>query len=233
MDKLELLEKEELTNREKEIYRTLRSNIEFTGIENKVIAITSVLPDDGKSTVSFHLAAAFAEADKKTLYIDADIRKSVFAIRYGVGNNHKGLSHLLSGQAAMQEVVYSTNKRSLFVVPTGVLPKNPTELLGNVRFKEALHALKGVFDYIIVDTPPLGSVIDAAVIAKNCDASCLVVPYDSVSRNVTKAIINQLKTANPNFLGVILNKVNMKDRGYYGKRYGGYYQRYGSEYGSY
>lgn len=233
MDRLELIEKEEMTNREKEIYRTLRSNIEFTGIENKVIAITSVLPNDGKSTVSFQLASTFAEADKKTLYIDADIRKSVFASRYGICGNPKGVSHLLSGQATIQEVVYSTNKCNLFIIPTGVLPKNPTELLGNVRFKEALRILKDLFDYIIVDTPPLGSVIDAAVIAKNCDASCLVVSCDSVSRNMTKAVIAQLKTANPNFLGVVLNKVSVKSSSYYGRRYGGYYQRYGSEYGSY
>ena len=78
MDKLELIEKVPLTNREKEIYRTLRTNVEFMGIENRTIAITSCVPDDGKTTVSFNLARAFAENGKKTLYIDADLRKSVF-----------------------------------------------------------------------------------------------------------------------------------------------------------
>ena len=84
-----LLEKVSLTNREKEVYRTLRTNIEFTGIENKVLAVTSCMPDDGKTTVSFQLASTFAENGKKTLYIDADLRKSVFTQRYQIKGNPK------------------------------------------------------------------------------------------------------------------------------------------------
>ena len=90
--------------------------------------------------------------------------------------------------------------------------------------------MKKLFDYIIIDTPPLGSVIDAAIIAQKCDASMLVIASDRTSRTFVKNVVSQLKAANPNFLGVILNKVDVKSRGYYGRRYGGYY---GGKYRSY
>ncbi len=231
MDKLELLEKVSLKNREKEVYRTLRTNIEFTGIENKVIAVTSCMPDDGKTTVSFQLASTFAENGKKTLYIDADLRKSIFTQRYQIKGNPKGLSHYLSGQTTVTDILYKTNRERLYVIPVGAFPNNPTELFGKERFGQLLEELKKIFDYIIIDTPPLGNVIDAAVIAKRCDASIMVLSADKCSRRFVKNVIAQLKNANPNFLGVVLNKVNMDGRGYYGKGYQGYYGKYYHAYG--
>lgn len=231
MDKLALLEKGSLTNREKELYRTLRTNIEFTGIENKVLAVTSCMPDDGKTTVSFQLASTFAENGKKTLYIDADLRKSVFTQRYQIKGNPKGLTHYLSGQATVTDVLYKTNRDRLYVIPVGAFPNNPTELFGKERFGQLLEELKKVFDYIIVDTPPLGNVIDAAVIAKRCDASMMVLSSDTCSRRFVKNVITQLKNANPNFLGVVLNKVQMDSRGYYGRGYQSYYGKYYHAYG--
>lgn len=223
MEKLELTEPYPMTNREKERYRTLRTNLEFSGIENRVIAITSCTPNDGKSTVSYNLACALAESGKKALIVDADLRKSVFAQRYQVKGNTNGLSHFLSGKLPMTEVIYSTNKENLYVMPTGVFPSNPTELLGNNRMEALIPALKKAFDYVIIDTPPLGSVIDAAVVAKNCDASMLVLASDETSRTEARKMIAQLKTANSNFLGVILNKVRVKEGSYYYKKYGSYY----------
>lgn len=226
MEKLELISSDPLTHQEKEAYRILRTNIEFTGVENKVIAITSCTPDDGKSTVSFNLACAFAENGKKTLYIDSDMRKSVFIQRFQVNGNPKGLCHYLSGQAALMDVLYKTNKERLYILPIGAYPTNPTELLGKERMPQMLEELKKVFDYVIVDTPPLGLVIDAAVIAKQCDASMLVLAAGHSSRGFTKNVVSQLKTANPNFLGVVLNKVDMKNSSYYGRKYGKYYEAY-------
>ena len=174
MDKLELTDAKELTNQEKEVYRTLRTNLEFTGVENRVIAVTSCGPDEGKSTVSYNLGRTLASAGRTTLYIDADMRKSILANRHQIQGIEKGLSHYLSGQADMTEVVYSTNKKNFFMLPCGLFSVNPTELLGNGRLDKLLEGLKKTFDYIIIDTPPLGSVIDAAVVAKRCDGSVLV-----------------------------------------------------------
>ena len=215
MDKLELTDAKELTNQEKEVYRTLRTNLEFTGVENRVIAITSCGPDEGKSTVSYNLGRTLASAGKTTLHIDADMRKSILANR-----------HQIQGIADMTEVVYSTNKKNFFMLPCGLFPVNPTELLGNGRLDKLLEGLKKTFDYIIIDTPPLGSVIDAAVVAKRCDGSVLVLESDRTPKTMAKSVKEQLQAANPNIVGVVLNKVDTRKGSYYGKKYGSYYGKY-------
>lgn len=230
MNKIELKEQYPMTNREREMYRTLRTNIEFSGVENRVIAITSCTPNDGKSTVSFALASVLAESGKQVLFVDADLRKSVFMQRYQIEGKLNGLSHFLSGQLSINDVVYKTNKEKLYVMPSGVFPSNPTELLANSRMKSLLVALKESFDYVIIDTPPLGSVIDAAVISKECDASILVLASDVTSKSMAKKVSEQLKAANPNFLGCVINKAHVKANKYYYRKYGGYYSKYGDYY---
>lgn len=215
----------------KDIYRRLRTNIEFTGIENKVICITSCVSGDGKSSVSYNLAKVFSEGDKSVLLIDADMRNSVLYRRTGFDRNLKGLSHYLSGKENMTDVMYATNYNNFYLLPTGVFPKNPTELLGKPRFEKLIDAAKQTFDYVIIDTPPLGAVIDAAVVAKMCDGSIMVISSDQVSRKAAAIVKNQLQQANKNLLGIVLNKVDTKNS-IYGKKYGyGYGYGYG-EYGS-
>lgn len=221
-DLLELTDSKPIISREKEIFRTLRTNLEFTGIENRAIMVTSRLANDGKTTVSFYLALSLAESGKKTLFIDADLRKSVFAWRMHVKGNPKGLSHYLSGKEKWQDVAYPTCFENLSVMLTGVFPTNPTELLANFRLKKAIDEMKEVYDYIIVDTPPIDMVIDAAVIARVCDASILVLASDKYSRNVVRKSISQIKAANPNFLGIVLNKVETQKHLYYKN-----YEKYG------
>ena len=121
MDKLEIKGEISLSSREREVYRTLRTNLEFTGVENRVIAVTSCTPNDGKSTVAYNLALALAESGRNTLLIDADMRKSVLVHRLRVEGALKGLSHYLSGQNELGDVVYGTNKRNLFLLPTEFL----------------------------------------------------------------------------------------------------------------
>lgn len=234
--KLKLGDSEKITNREKEMYRTLRSNLEFSGIENKVVVVTSIVAHDGKSTVSYNLCVALAEAGKKTLYVDSDIRRSVFSERHKVRNDLPGLTHYLSGQKKLEEVVYPSTVEDLYVIPTGEFPSNPTELLGKPRMDTALKELRGIFDYIIIDAAPVGLVIDAAVIARVADASMLVLVPGEARKAEAKAVIEQMKSANPNFLGVVLNKVRHTGGGYYGKGYGyGYYGKgyYNRSYDSY
>ena len=237
MQELILEEKITLSPVMKEIYRRLRTNLEFTGIDNKVICLTSCMANDGKSSVSFNLAKILAENDKRVLYIDADMRNSVLAKRTGISSNLKGLSHYLAGKNSASEIIYSTNYKNLYLIPTGRFPKNPTELLNKECYNVLIDGMKQTFDYVIIDTPPLGSVVDAALIAKTADASILIVSANSVSRRVVKNVKEQLVNANPNFLGVILNKADegTKRYGYdYGKKYGyGYVYGYGYGYGRY
>ena len=209
--------------RSNEAYKTLRTNIEFSGADNKVIVLTSCTPDEGKSTVSLNLSISLAESGKRVLFVDADLRKSVLVGRHRVTEEVKGLSHYLSGQADLNDVICRTQEAGLFVIFAGVVPPNPSELLGQKRFAHLIENAKANYDYVIIDAPPLGSVIDAAVISKVCDASVLVVAAKSVSYKFVRTVKEQLEKTGCPILGVVLNKVDMKQNKYYGKYYGNYY----------
>ena len=219
--------------RTREAFKTLRSNIEFCGDGIKVVAVTSCTPNEGKSSIAMELAKAFAEAGNKTMLIDADMRKSILVGRYRTGAVKLGLTHCLIGKAEYQDVICKTNVKNLYVTFSGPVPPNPSELLGGERFLAILAALRGSFDYVIIDTPPLGSVIDAAVAAKSCDGTVLVVENNAVSYRFVQSVKEQLDKAGSRILGVVLNKVDMDGRGYYG-HYGRYYGKYyGKYYGRY
>lgn len=209
--------------RSNEAYKTLRTNLEFSGSDNKAIVLTSSTPNEGKSTVSIGLALALVESGKRVLFVDADLRKSVLVGRHRVTEEVKGLSHYLSGQADLNDVICRTQEAGLFVIFAGVVPPNPSELLGQKRFAHLIENAKANYDYVIIDAPPLGNVIDAAVISKVCDASVLVVAAKSVSYKFVRTVKEQLEKTGCPILGVVLNKVDMKQNKYYGKYYGNYY----------
>lgn len=215
-----------LDRRTEEAFKTLRTNLQFCGKEVKSIALTSCTPNEGKSSVILQLARSLSENGKRVLFIDADLRKSVILSRCQVSQTVKGLSHYLSGQCAFTDAVYMTNVKNLHMIFAGPVPPNPAELLGSNAFKLVIEKMKTVYDYIIIDTPPLGSVIDAAVIANECDGSILVVKSGEISRRFARKIVDQLRMADCPILGAILNSVDMKKNSYgnyYGKYYGKYY----------
>lgn len=214
--------KNEKDFRTNEVYKSLRTNIEFTGEENRVILFTSCIPNEGKSTVSQSLAAAIAESGKKVLLIDADMRNSVFLGKYQITKEVQGLSHYLSGQAKMKDIICRSNESDLYVIFSGPFPPNPTELLGSERFAALIQEGRKIFDYIIIDTPPLGRVIDSAVIAKNCDAAVLVIAANTTSYKFARSVKEQLYKSECKILGVVMNKMNMKQNKYYGHYYGHY-----------
>lgn len=217
----------------KEAFKTLRSNIEFSGSDIRVIAITSCTPNEGKSSVAMEVAKSFAEAGSRTILIDADMRKSVLVGRYKTGAVRKGLSQTLIGRTTLEDAICETNLDNLYMIFAGPVPPNPSELLGDALFGEILEKLKKVFDYIIVDTPPLGSVIDAAVVAKRCNGTIIVVENNAVSYRFVQKVKEQLDKTESRILGVVLNKVNLNSKGYYG-HYGRYYGKYyGQYYGNY
>lgn len=215
-----------LDYRTSEAYKTLRTNIEFCGKDVKVIALTSCTPGEGKSSVSVQLAASLAEAGKKVMFIDADLRKSVLLGKLRIHQNVKGLVHLLSGQAQLADVICMTDIPSLHMIFAGPVPPNPAELLGGKYFKKLLSSLREVYDYIIIDTPPLGNVIDSAVIAQECDGAALVLSSNTISYKFAQDVKDQLEKSNCKILGVILNKVDMSGNSYYGKYYGKYYGQF-------
>ena len=210
--------------------KALRVNIEFSGMDNKVILLTSATPSEGKSHLSLFLAGSLAESGKKVLFIDADMRKSVLRSRMKANGVNYGLSHLLSGKCTLAECLYNTQIENLTVIFAGIVPPNPAELLGQRRFEKLIDVAKENYDYIIVDTPPLGNVIDAAVIAKYCDSAVLVISSGKVSYKYEQTVVSQLQATGISILGVVLNRVKVKDN----KRYGHYgkYGKYG-KYGDY
>ena len=153
----------------RESYRNLRTNIFLSGKDTKVVMFTSCGPNEGKSTVTMNLASSIADGGKKVLFIDCDLRKSVLVGRYRVKKGIKGLTHFLSGQNTLEEVIYSTNVENMDVILAGPVPPNPAELLDSPLFKDTVKEMREKYDYVIIDTPPLGSVIDAAIVASNAE----------------------------------------------------------------
>ena len=205
-----------------EAIKTLRTNIQFTGTEVKSIVITSCYPNEGKSDVVFQLALEIGKMGKKVLILDADIRKSSYISRFQVKQKTAGLSQYLSGQSGLQDIVYSTNFRDVDIIFAGPAAPNPSELLAQESFASLVHTMRGKYDYVLVDTPPVGSLTDAAVVARQCDGAILVVESDLVSRRVALKAKQQLEMSGCHILGAVLNKVDIKKNKYYSK-YSYYY----------
>lgn len=209
-----------------EAFKSLRTNVQFCGEDKKVIVITSSVPNEGKSNVSLNLAISLTEVGKKVLFIDADLRKSVLAGRLKMEGKIKGLTHFLSKQETLQEIVCGTNIPNLYFVLAGPVPPNPAELLGGKLFEEMLEVVRNIYDYVIIDSPPLGSVIDSAIIAEKCDGAILVVASGEVSYRFVQNVRQQLHKSGCPILGAVLNKVDRNATGKYGKYYGKYMKEY-------
>ena len=212
-----------------ESLKTLRTNLMFSGEDVKVIGITSFSASEGKSTISFQLAASIAQMGKRVLLLDADLRKSALQARLKTQGQIEGLSHYLTGMANVNELMHGTDVPGLFIMFAGIRVPNAAELLGSNSFKKLIPALRDVFDYVIVDTAPLGQVIDCAVIAPELDGTAIVIDANKNSYKLERRVQNQLEKSGGKILGVILNRVNFRDKSsYYGRTYGyGYGYSYG------
>lgn len=218
----------ELDYNSSEAYKSLRTNLKFTGADNKVIALTSCFENEGKSTVTMNLAIALAEAGNKVIMVDADLRKSVLLGRTKVNGQVMGLTHFLSKQAALNDIVCVTNIRNFHMIYSGPTVTNPAELLGGERFSNMIEVLRGSYDYILIDTSPLGMVIDCAVVAPCCDGIIMVVESGADSYKAVRSVKEQIDKTQCPFLGVVLNKVDISKGGKYGRYYGKYGQSYGT-----
>lgn len=224
MPTLEIAQKKlDLAKKAEEYYNALRTNIQLSGNNLQVISITSVKPGEGKSTTSTNIAWAFARAGYKTLLVDADIRNSVMSGVFKSREKITGLTEFLSGTTDLSHGLCDTSVENLFVVQAGSISPNPTALLQSENFSTMIDTLRKYFDYIIVDTAPIGIVIDAAIITQKCDASVLVTAVGEANRKDVQKAKGQLEQTNKPFLGVVLNKFNTS-----AEKYGSY-----GEYGSY
>ena len=193
-----------------EAFKALRTNLQFCGREKKAVAVTSCTPNEGKSTVSLLLAVSLAESGKRTILIDADMRKSVLT---GAARPSRkgllGLAHYLSGQSELEEVICRTDVPGLSLIYSGPFPPNPAEQ----------------YEFILVDTPPLGSVIDSAIAAEACDGVILVLESGAISWKFARGVREQLDRSGCPVLGAVLNKADLSRHGY-GRYYGKYYGQY-------
>lgn len=204
-----------------ESIKTLRTNLMFSGESVRAVALTSYSASEGKSTVSFQLAASLAQTGKRVLLLDTDLRKSVLANRLKVKGRVEGLSHYLSGMAKVGELIYETDLPGFYIMFAGVRVPNSAEVLGSMRFRKLLPALKETFDYVILDAAPLGQVIDCAIMAPELDGVLMVIDAIKNSYKLERRIKQQLEKSGGKVLGVVLNRVDFKDKGgYYGKAYG-------------
>lgn len=214
----------------KESLRAVRTNIQFCGTGFKVILITSVTPDEGKSTVAFEIASSFAELGKKVLLLDTDVRKSVLVNRHKAttpdGSKINGLTHYLSGQIGINDAFYQTNIENLCIMYAGQSVPNATEILAGAAFSSMIKAFREHFDYVFIDTAPITAAIDSSLIAKKCDGAIMVLVPEENNTRVINRCVKQLTASGVKMLGVVLNKVQYKKNDYYGKYYGSYYGKY-------
>lgn len=221
MPTLEIAQKKlEFIKKTEEYYNALCTNIQLSGDKLKVISVTSVNPGEGKSTTSINIAWSFARAGYKTLLIDGDIRNSVMSGVFKSREKITGLTEFLSGTTDLSHGLCDTNIENLFVVQSGSVSPNPTALLQSKNFNDMIETLRKYFDYIIVDTAPIGFVIDAAIITQKCDASILVTAMCEANKRDVQKAKQQLEQTGKPFLGVVLNKFDIQ-REKYGS-YGGY-----------
>lgn len=224
MPTLEIAQKKlEFIKKAEEYYNALCTNIQLSGDKLKVISVTSVNPGEGKTTTSVNIARSFARTGYKTLLIDGDTRNSVISGVFKSREKITGLTEFLSGTADLSHGLCDTNIENLFVIQSGSVSPNPTALLQSKNFNDMIETLRKYFDYIIVDTAPIGIVIDAAIITQKCDASILVTAMGEVNKRDIQKAKQQLEQTEKLFLGVVLNKldISVDKYGVYGS-YGNY-----------
>lgn len=208
-----------------EAVNTLCTNLSFAGENVKKIMITSCHSSEGKSFLSMNVMRTLAKLGKTVVLVDADLRRSMISSKYALQfeqEHSPGLAHYLAGMASENEIVYATNIPGAYMVPVGQEVSNSLPLLVSPHFDELLTSLSKKMDYVIVDAPPLGAIIDAAEIAKSCDGTLIVVNYDSVRRQELINVKEQLEQTECPILGTVLNMVKFDN--YLSKKY--YYKSY-------
>jgi capsular exopolysaccharide synthesis family protein len=211
-----------------EAFRMVRTNLVFSSVDagSQTICITSSGPGEGKTLVGSNIAVALGQTGQRVLLIDADMRRprvhEVFEMP-----QEPGLSNLLVGDTKTADAVKQTRSKGLWVLPAGRIPPNPAELLGSTRFKDFVTTVSQHFDWVVIDSPPVMAVADAAVIANIVSGVVFVVGAEMTSRTVARTAVEQLANARGRLIGAVLNRVDLDNNAYY---YSQYYRRQYGEY---
>ena len=201
-----------------EQYRAIRTNIEYSNVDQntKTILVTSSDKNEGKTTTVSNLAVSFANLNKKVLLIDCDLRNASIHKMFRL-NNIYGLTDILAKDRAVDKCIQKTDLENLYVLTAGSTPPNPAEILSSEKMKNLIEDLKNIYDYIFIDTPPIGLVTDAGVLSSFIDGVVLVVKSESVEKKYLEETKKKLDAVDARILGAILNsyKSEQKDYNYY------------------
>lgn len=201
-----------------EQYRAIRTNIEYSNVDQntKTILVTSSDKNEGKTTTVSNLAVSFANLNKKVLIIDCDLRNASIHKMFKI-NNIYGLTDILAKDRAVDKCIQETELKNLYVLTAGAIPPNPAEILSSEKMKNLIEDLKNIYDYIFIDTPPIGLVTDAGVLSSFTDGVVLVVKSESIEKKYLEETKKKLDAVDARILGAILNsyKSEQKDYNYY------------------
>ena len=198
-----------------EAYRSIRTSIEFSNIDRniKTIVVTSSMQGEGKSTTACNLAVSFANLGKKILLIDCDLRRPSIHKQFEITNTF-GLTDIILNYKTSDRCIQRIDLENLDIVTSGQIPPNPSEMLSSNKMRNIIEGFKESYDYIILDTPPVGIVTDAAVLASYCDGVVMVCASGEVDIEMAKIAKERLNKVNAKILGAVLNKMEIDKKTY-------------------
>ncbi|TCI77901.1 polysaccharide biosynthesis tyrosine autokinase [Exiguobacterium sp. SH0S1] len=199
-----------------EQYRTIRTNLEFTSIGQKLqmINVTSASTGEGKSTTAANLAVVYAQLGKRVLLIDCDLRKPTAQFTFNL-SSQAGLSTILVGRILLERAIQKTGVERLSLLTAGPIPPNPTELIASDQMVELLDEVRRQYDIVILDAPPMMQVADARLLAKIADGTILVIGCENSERQLVVKAKEQLERTGTHMLGLVLNKRKSRRHKYY------------------
>jgi capsular exopolysaccharide synthesis family protein len=212
-----------------EAYRALRTNIQFAGLDQpcRTIVVTSATAGEGKTTTVANFGVVAAQNGARVCLVDSDLRRPALHRLFDLDNG-RGLTSALLEDVALEKVAVPTRVANLWLVPSGPLPPNPSELVGSRRMRDHLAAAAEAYDLVICDSPPVIAVSDGLALAAQCDGVILTIRVGGVAQQVLRRTVGQIEAVKGKILGVLLNGVDIRRDGYY-YRYYRYYQAYAED----